>query len=547
MYFSALVYVFFVVFLIFLLIIFKMKDKDVGNLVIGQQALSLFSSYQEGEKLRFYVQQSAKYAAESSVNIFLKNGGLENPNKIIGLADWTDAKPDFKKEFSRIFYKELVEYFQRSDEYIPTEYNIETYQKGNVAVVSGIALKKAVMLSGSSTPQDLVWPTGTFSGKYSVASSFGQRIHPITKKQHFHEGIDIDSDSKEIYAAESGTVESVNTGCGNCYYNSETDKSDESCFKCGQSYGNYVLIDHGNFKSLYAHLEQVNVNIGQSVNKGDVIGLMGSSGSSTSPHLHFEIRVNNQQVNPLCYYEGLEIEIKDQKKQECGNAKYYLNLSFNATAQIDLNRYEKLYENIQGIIRDCTISANKEECYNSRLSSIGYSEECYDEFEKPFYKILKTINYCNSSLDDECYCPVDVSVISSLKLNNYDYEISFIKNSSTGKMFIATSAGEKGIKEYFDLIKTISFDKAGFIEEENNFKIKLVYDSSVLKKTEFQTSLGKPMNTKLEIIFFKEKGSIYFANPRDYDYLKNNFKECSLRKSVFPACVDGMRFAIRVN
>ena len=547
MYFSALVYVFFVVFLVFLLIVVKMKDKNIQNLVIGQEALSLFNSYQEGEKIRFYVQQSAKYSSESSVEVFLKNGGFENPPRLIGLADWTNAKPDFKKEFSIIFSNQLKEYFQRSEDYIPSNYDIEIFNDKDFVIISGIALENAVLVSGKSNPQNLVWPTGTFNRKYSVASSFGPRTHPITKKTHFHEGIDIDSDSKEIYAVENGVVELVNTGCNNCYYNSENDKSDENCFKCGQSYGNYVLIDHGNFKSLYAHLEEVRVNIGKSINKGEVIGIMGSTGSSTSPHLHFEIRVNNKQVNPICYYEGLEIDIRDKKKTGCGNTKYNLNLSFKTAAKINFNNYETLYKNIQSIIADCKISTNREDCFNSRLSSIGYSEDCYEDFEKPFYEILKTINYCNSSLEDNCYCPVDLTTISSTKLNNYDYEIFFIKNSSTGKMFVAANLGDKGLKEYFDLIKIISFDKTGIIEEENNFKIKLSYSNDILKNTEFQVSQGRPINTNSEIIFFKKDGLLYFANPRDYYNLKNNFKECSLRKNIFPVCIDGIRFAIRTD
>jgi murein DD-endopeptidase MepM/ murein hydrolase activator NlpD len=546
MYFSAMVYVFFVVFLIFLLIVVKMKDKNLANMVVGQQALSLFASYQEGEKLYFYVQQSAKYASENAVNTFLKNGGFENPNRILGLANWTNSKTDFKKEFSKIFYNELMDYFQMSEKYIPTEYDMEISSKGNLAVISGIALKNTVLLSGNSIPQNLAWPTGKFSGKYSIASSFGQRIHPITRKQHFHEGIDIDSDSKEIYAADDGTVEAINRGCTNCYYNSETDKSDENCFKCGQSYGNYVLIDHGNFKSLYAHLEEVNVNIGQKVNRGEVIGIMGSSGSSTSPHLHFEIRVNNKNVNPLCYYEGFDIEIKDQKKPECGNAVYSMNLSFNTTAQIDFSVYERLYNDVQQIIKDCESSTNKEECYISKLSSFGYSEECYEDYEKPFYEIMKTINYCKSSLDDKCYCSVDFSKISSLKINNEKYEISFMKNPGEN-MFIAANLGDKGLKDYFDLIKRISFDNNNFIEDEMNFKIILNYQGNNLRKTEIQFQKEKTKNTNLELLFFKSKGSVYFANPSDYDYLKNTFRECSLRKNAIPACKDGIRFEIKID
>jgi murein DD-endopeptidase MepM/ murein hydrolase activator NlpD len=67
-------------------------------------------------------------------------------------------------------------------------------------------------------------------------------------------------------------------------------------------YGNRVVIDHGNgFTTLYGHFSKVLVSVGQTVNRGDPIGLMGSTGRSTGPHLHFEIRVNGQIQDPLAY------------------------------------------------------------------------------------------------------------------------------------------------------------------------------------------------------------------------------------------------------
>lgn len=69
--------------------------------------------------------------------------------------------------------------------------------------------------------------------------------------------------------------------------------------------GNYVIVDHGNgLTSLYAHLSSINVQVGQPVDKTAILGYQGSTGASTGPHLHFEIRVNGQVVNPLTYIGG---------------------------------------------------------------------------------------------------------------------------------------------------------------------------------------------------------------------------------------------------
>ena len=71
-----------------------------------------------------------------------------------------------------------------------------------------------------------------------------------------------------------------------------------------RSYGEYIAIDHGNgVRSYYCHLSSRNVKVGDTVKQGQVIGKSGSTGNSTGPHLHFEVRVNNTRVNPMPYLE----------------------------------------------------------------------------------------------------------------------------------------------------------------------------------------------------------------------------------------------------
>ena len=111
-----------------------------------------------------------------------------------------------------------------------------------------------------------VWPTGGYVTQYF------QRYHPA---------LDIArSIGTPVKAADTGYV--VVAGWSN------------------EGYGNYIVIDHGNgYQTLYAHLSKIFVRVGDTVGKGAVIGNMGSSGRSTGPHLHFEIRRNGVQVNPL--------------------------------------------------------------------------------------------------------------------------------------------------------------------------------------------------------------------------------------------------------
>ena len=116
----------------------------------------------------------------------------------------------------------------------------------------------------------------------ALTSAYGWRVHPITGKNSFHNGVDLaNSSGTPIYAAKSGTVTLAS-------YNSV--------------YGYYVTINHGDgFSTLYGHMTHYVVSAGQSVSGGQIIGYMGSTGWSTGPHLHFTVYYNGSTVNPMAY------------------------------------------------------------------------------------------------------------------------------------------------------------------------------------------------------------------------------------------------------
>ncbi|GET33294.1 peptidase [Prolixibacter bellariivorans] len=117
-----------------------------------------------------------------------------------------------------------------------------------------------------------------------TASGWGYRIHPIYKIRKFHYGMDFSAPTgTEVFATGSGVVKWIRRS------------------KIG--FGNHILIDHGyGFETLYAHLSAFNVKPGQKVKRGDVIGFVGSTGTSTAPHLHYEVHKNGKKVNPQNYY-----------------------------------------------------------------------------------------------------------------------------------------------------------------------------------------------------------------------------------------------------
>lgn len=131
--------------------------------------------------------------------------------------------------------------------------------------------------------------------KVKYLSGFGMRMHPIHKIPKFHEGIDFTAPSgTNIQATGNGTVIRVE--------------------KRSTGYGYNVMIDHGyDYKTLYAHMSEIYVKKGQKVKKGELIGLIGDTGSSTAPHLHYEVRYKDKAVNPIQFVmDGLSPEEYDQ-------------------------------------------------------------------------------------------------------------------------------------------------------------------------------------------------------------------------------------------
>ncbi len=117
-----------------------------------------------------------------------------------------------------------------------------------------------------------------------IASGFGLRIHPIYKIIKFHSGMDFTAPAgTEVFASGNGVVASVQTS--------------------QRGLGKNIVIDHGfGYTSIYAHLSNFNVRAGQKVQRGDVIGFVGNTGTSIANHLHYEIKLNGTNVDPVNYY-----------------------------------------------------------------------------------------------------------------------------------------------------------------------------------------------------------------------------------------------------
>ena len=119
-----------------------------------------------------------------------------------------------------------------------------------------------------------------------MASGYGYRNDPFTKKRRFHWGMDFTAKKGvPVYATGNGVVKRADNRAS--------------------GYGNHIRIDHGfGYVSLYAHLSKYNVRRGQKVKRGDLIGFVGNTGRSAGPHLHYEIFKDKKRINPLNFYYG---------------------------------------------------------------------------------------------------------------------------------------------------------------------------------------------------------------------------------------------------
>ena len=138
-----------------------------------------------------------------------------------------------------------------------------------------------------------------------MTSNFGLRWHPVTGGRRQHEGVDLASPvGTPIHATADGTVAKADWFGG---------------------YGLFVQLEHGGaLQTRYGHMSRLNVAAGQHVHKGDIIGYVGTTGRSTGPHLHYEVRVNGAAVNPIPYMQAadpVQLAVADASGAQGGPAE----------------------------------------------------------------------------------------------------------------------------------------------------------------------------------------------------------------------------------
>jgi len=158
-------------------------------------------------------------------------------------------------------------------------FSVTKFLSGSLLVFAFMAFTK------TSNPVPSINPINK-SDLIRVSSSFGMRVHPISKEKKMHTGTDIIAKlGVPVHATADGVILSIEFN--------------------DTGYGNKVVIQHTNkIQTLYAQLNEIKVEEGQKISQNDVIGTVGSSGTSTGPHLHYEVLKDGNPVDPELYFSN---------------------------------------------------------------------------------------------------------------------------------------------------------------------------------------------------------------------------------------------------
>lgn len=179
-----------------------------------------------------------------------------------------------------------LENFEKSGVLSRTAYNLDVLYKK--AYVQTRSFDDLIQLAHNADEMTLcipaIPPVNIGSKKLRFVGDFGYRRDPFHGDYRMHSGVDLAGPVGEsIYATGNGKVIEV----GHDFF----------------GYGNFIMIDHGfGYKTRYAHLKNATVAIGRIVKRGEAIGILGNTGRSTGPHIHYEVIYKNKPVNPLNYY-----------------------------------------------------------------------------------------------------------------------------------------------------------------------------------------------------------------------------------------------------
>jgi len=262
-----------------LIAMYESKDADYLDVLLSSSSISDFiSSYYLLAEITSYdmdllelVDNEKKQIQEKSAELNIQKENLEKEKS-------TQQKTQITLSNTKLLRENYISKLSEEEQALQSqidEYNNQIKEIENEIKSLAVTASFGEDYNGGQ----MQWP---IYGHYKITSNYGMRVHPITGVYKLHTGVDISATiGTEFTAMAKGIVVKAE-------YNT--------------AYGNMVIIDHGGgVQTLYAHGSEIVAKLGQEVNAGDVVLKVGSTGYSTGPHAHFEVRVNGNTVNPLNY------------------------------------------------------------------------------------------------------------------------------------------------------------------------------------------------------------------------------------------------------
>lgn len=236
----------------------------------------------EAKQADLYAEQELLINQMNEANLYLEALSVEIEQAI---ADYKAAEA--AEAAAAVEISSIIAEYNRQQAQAAANQTVEVTEEvvnpdGTVTIVT--TTQPAAGSASVSSTGSFVWPVPC---SMRVTSRYGTRSDPFTGETAYHSGIDIDgfgNDGQPIIAADGGTVITASSNSG---------------------YGNYVIIDHGGTKTVYAHMSGFAVGAGQTVAQGQTIGYLGATGRATGTHLHFEVYVGDSRTDPAAYFSGI--------------------------------------------------------------------------------------------------------------------------------------------------------------------------------------------------------------------------------------------------
>ena len=243
-----------------------LQSRSIGDFISRYYLISQLAEYDNEILEDIEIEKTKIETAKSN---------LEQERKLYKVAKDNAERTSIILENTRVVKNNYMN--QLTEEEKILQEKIDIYNEQMKRIDAEIRLYALANVGTDYVGGDMSWPVPGYS---RISSPFGMRVHPITGIYKLHTGTDISAPmGANFVASNSGIVIKAE-------YNT--------------AYGNMVVIDHGGgVVSLYAHGSEIMVNIGDKVNKGDVVLKVGDTGYSTGPHAHFEIRINGEYKDPM--------------------------------------------------------------------------------------------------------------------------------------------------------------------------------------------------------------------------------------------------------